>query len=126
MDDGRARTPIASTPTGDGADVNSISFIRAFFEDFPGSIATRAVDYAQIFENKGFDSKEFLKGILTADQVERWKIPEGHAIQIVQQILMLFEPVVLVLPVFTSVGGGVPSCCFDTCLVSERCQADKV
>ena len=54
-------TPIAPTPTGDGADVNSIAFIKAFFEDFPyhfpGSIATRAADYTKIFENKGFDSK---------------------------------------------------------------------
>ncbi len=64
----------------------------------------RATDYTKIFENKGFDSKESLKGILTADQVERWKIPEGHAIQIVQQILLLFAPVAL--PVFTPVGGG--------------------
>ena len=97
-------TPIASTPTRDNADVNSIAFIKAFFEDFPGSIATRAADYTKIFENKGFDSKESLKGILTADQVEKWKIPEGHAIQIVQQILLLFAPVAL--PVFTHVGGG--------------------
>jgi hypothetical protein len=84
--------------------VNNIAFIKAFFEDFPGSIATRAADYTKIFENKGFDSKESLKGILTADQVEKWKIPEGHAIQIVQQILLLFAPVAL--PVFTPVGGG--------------------
>ena len=97
-------TPIASTPSRDNADVNSIAFIKAFFEDFPGSIATRAADYTKIFENKGFDSKESLKGILTADQVEKWKIPEGHAIQIVQQILLLFAPVAL--PVFTPVGGG--------------------
>ena len=97
---------IASTPSRDDADVNSIAFIKAFFEDFPGSIATKAADYAKIFENKGFDSKESLKGILTADQVEKWRIPEGHAIQIVQQILLLFAPVVL--PVFTPVGGGAP------------------
>ena len=102
--DGRL-TPIASTPSRDDADVNSIAFIKAFFEDFPGSIATKAADYAKIFDNKGFDSKESLKGILTVDQLERWKIPEGHAIQIVQQILLLFEPVAL--PVFTPVGGGV-------------------
>ena len=76
-------TPIAST-LRDNADVNSIAFIKAFFEDFQGSIATRATDYSKIFENKGFDTKESLKGILTADQVEKWKIPEGHAIQIVQ------------------------------------------
>ena len=87
---------MASTPTRDNADVNSIAFIKAFFEDFPGSIATRAVDYAKIFENKGFDSKESLKGITSVDQLERWKIPEGHAIiQIVAQIRMLFAPVVL-------------------------------
>jgi hypothetical protein len=100
-------TPIASTPTRDNADANSIAFIKAFFEDFQGStpsIAMRATDYTKIFENKGFDSKESLRGILTADQVERWKIPEGHAIQIVQQILLLFAPVAL--PVFTPVGGG--------------------
>ena len=97
-------TPIASTPSRDNADVNSIAFIKAFFEDFPGSIATRAADYTKIFENKGFDSKESLKGILSADQVEKWKIPEGHAIMIVQQILLLFAPVAL--PVFTPVGGG--------------------
>ena len=41
--------------------VSSISLIIAPFEDFPGSIATRAVDYAKIFENKGFDSKASLK-----------------------------------------------------------------
>ena len=35
-----------------GADVNSIAFIKAPIEDFPGSIATTAVDYAKIFENK--------------------------------------------------------------------------
>ena len=86
--------------------MNSIAFIKAFFEDFPGPIATRAADYTKIFDNKGFDSKESLKGILTADQVEKWKIPEGHAIQIVQQILLLFAPVAL--PVFTPVGGGAP------------------
>jgi hypothetical protein len=88
-------TPIASTPTRDNADANSIAFIKAFFEDFQGStlsIAMRATDYTKIFENKGFDSKESLKGILIADQVEKWKIPEGHAIQIVQQILLLFAP----------------------------------
>ena len=61
----------------------------------------RATDYTKIFENKGFDSKESLKGILTADQLEKWKIPEGHAIQIVQQILLLFAPVAL--PVFAPV-----------------------
>ena len=88
-------TLIASTPSRDDADVNSIAFIKASFEDFPGSIATKAADYAKIFENKGFDSKESLKGILSADQVEKWKIPEGHAIQIVQQILLLFAPVAL-------------------------------
>ena len=99
-------TPIASTPSRDDADVNSTAFIKAFFEDFPGSIATKAADYAKIFENKGFDSKESLKGNLTADQVEKWRIPVGHAIQIVQQILLLFAPVVL--PVFTPVGGGAP------------------
>ncbi len=54
-------TQIASTPTGDNADVNSIAFIKAFFEDFPGSIATRAADYTKIFENKGFDSKKFVE-----------------------------------------------------------------
>ena len=97
-------TPIASTPTRDNADVNNIAYIKAFFEDFPGPIATRAADYTKIFENKGFDSKESLKGILTVDQVEKWKISEGHAIQIVQQILLLFAPVAL--PVFTPVGGG--------------------
>ena len=43
-------TPIASTPSRDDADVNSIAFIKAFFEDFPGSIATKAADYAKIFE----------------------------------------------------------------------------
>ena len=86
--------------------MNSIAFIKAFFEDFLGPIATKAADYAKIFENKGFDSKESLKGILTADQVEKWRIPEGHAIQIVQQTLLLFAPVVL--PVFTPVGGGAP------------------
>ena len=75
---------MASTPTRDNADVNSIAFIKAFFEDFPGPIATKAADYTKIFDNKGFDSKESLKGILTADQVEKWKIPEGHANQIVQ------------------------------------------
>ena len=95
---------IASTPTRDNADVNSIAFIKAFFEDFPGPIASRAADYTKIFDNKGFDSKESLKGILTPDQVEKWKIPEGHAIQIVQQILLLFAPVVL--PVFAPVGGA--------------------
>ena len=68
-------TPLASTPSRDGADVNSIAFIKAFFEDFLGPIATKAADYAKIFENKGFDSKESLKGILTADQVEKWRIP---------------------------------------------------
>ena len=83
-------TPMASTPSRDNADVNSIAFIKAFFEDFPGSIATKAADYAKIFEKKGFDSKESRKGILTADQVEKWRIPEGHAIQIVQQILYRF------------------------------------
>jgi len=75
-------TPNAST-TRDNADVNNIAFIKAFFEDFPGPIAMKATDYTKIFENKGFDSKESLKGILTADQVERWKIAEGHAIQFV-------------------------------------------
>ena len=41
--------------------------------------------------------------------MEKWKIPEGHAIQIVQhilEILLLFAPVAL--PVFTPVGGGAP------------------
>ena len=57
-------TPIAPTPTRDNADVNSIALIKAFFEDFPGSIATRAVERKD-FEDKGFDSKESLKGILT-------------------------------------------------------------
>jgi hypothetical protein len=61
----------------------------------------RATDYTKIFENKGFDSKESLKGILTAGQVETWKIPEGHAIQIVQQILLLFAPVALVGDLFS-------------------------
>ena len=84
-------TPIASTTTRDNADVNSIAFIKAFLEDFPGSIATRAADYTKIFENKGFDSKESLKGILTADQVEKWKIPEGHAIQIVRNNFLKFQ-----------------------------------
>ncbi len=97
-------TPIASTPMRDNADVNSFAFIKAFLEDFLGSIATRAADYTKIFANKGFDPKESLKGILTADQVEKWRIPKGHAIQIVQQILLLFAPVAL--PVFTPVGGG--------------------
>ncbi len=62
-------TPNAST-TRYTADVNNIAFIKAFFEDFQGSIAMRATDYTTIFENKGFDSKESLKGILTAHQVE--------------------------------------------------------
>ncbi len=48
-------TPIASTPTRDNADVNSIAFIKAFFEDFPGPIALRAADYTKIFDNKGFE-----------------------------------------------------------------------
>ena len=48
---------MASTPTRDNADVNSIAFIKAFFEDFPCVIATKAADYTKIFENKGFDSK---------------------------------------------------------------------
>ncbi len=54
---------------GDGADVSGIAFIKAFFEDVSGSIATRAADYAKIFENKGFYSKEPLKGILAT----KWK-----------------------------------------------------
>jgi hypothetical protein len=41
--------------TRDNADVNNIAFIKAFFEDFPGSIATKAADYTKIFEKKGFD-----------------------------------------------------------------------
>ena len=45
-------TPIASTPTRDNADVNSIAFIKAFFEDFPGSIATRAADYTNLREQR--------------------------------------------------------------------------
>ncbi len=100
MDDGRQLRPRLREITQ--IDVNGILFIKAFFEDFPGSIATRAADYTKIFENKVFESKESLKGILTADQVEKWKIPEGHAI--VQQILLLFAPVAL--PVFTPVGSG--------------------
>ena len=36
--------------------------------------------------------------------MEDGRIPEGHAIQFVQQILLLFAPVAL--PVFTPVGGG--------------------
>ena len=102
-------TPIASTPSRDNADVNSIAFIKAFFEDFPGSIATRAVDTQRSSRTKASTySKESLKGFSPqTTEVERWKIPEGHAtcIQIVQQILMLFAPVAL--PVFTPVGGGV-------------------
>ena len=98
-------TPIVSTPQRDNADQNTIDYIKLFFEDFPGPIASKAVEYAKIFENKGFDSKESLKGITPVDQLGRW-IPEGHAIQIVAQILMLFAPVVL--PVFTPVGGGAP------------------
>ena len=86
--------------------MNTIAFIKAFFEDFPGPIASKAVEYAKIFENKGFDSKESLKGITSVDQLERWKIPEVYAIQIVAQIRMLFAPVVL--PVFTPMGGGAP------------------
>ena len=62
-------TPIAPTPSRDDADVNSIALIKASFGDFPGSIATTAADYAKIFENRGFDSKASLKGILTADQL---------------------------------------------------------
>ena len=38
--------------------------------------------------------------------MEKWRIPEGHGIQIAQQILLLFAPAVL--PVFTRVGGGAP------------------
>ena len=71
MDDGRQLRP---APSRNDADVNSIAFIKAFFEDFPGSIATKAADYAKIFENKGFDSKESLKGIQSVEQLEKWKI----------------------------------------------------
>ena len=80
---------MVSTPSRDNADVNSIAFIKAFFEDFPGVIATKAADYAKIFENKGFDSKESLKGILTADQVEKWRIPEGHAVRTADRLVRL-------------------------------------
>ncbi len=45
-------TPIASTPTRDNADVNSIALIKAFLGDFPGSIATRAADYTKIFDSE--------------------------------------------------------------------------
>ena len=63
-----------STPQRDNADPNTIDYIKLFFEDFPGSIRTKAADYAKIFENKGFDSKESLKGILTADTPQaKWK-----------------------------------------------------
>ena len=99
-------TPIVSTPQRDNADPNTIDYIELFFEDFPGSIRTKAADYAKIFENKGFDSKESLKGIQSVEQLEKWKIPEGHAIQIVEQILLMFDHVVL--PVFAPLGGGAP------------------
>ena len=65
-----------STPQRDNADPNTIDYIKLFFEDFPGPIASKAVEYAKIFENRGFDSIESLKGIFPVKQVERWKIPE--------------------------------------------------
>ena len=69
-------TPIVSTPQRDNnADPNTIDYIKLFFEDFPGSIRTKAADYAKIFENKGFDSKEPLKGLQSVEQLEKWKIP---------------------------------------------------
>ena len=72
-------TPVVSTPQRENADTNTIDYIKLFFEDFPGSIRTKAADYEKIFKNKGFDSKESLKGIQSAEQLEKWKIPEGHA-----------------------------------------------
>ena len=35
-------TPIVSTPQRDNADPNTIDYIKLFFEDFPGSIRTKA------------------------------------------------------------------------------------
>ena len=67
-------TPIVPTPQRDNADPNTIDYIKLFFEDFPGSIRTnartKAVDYAKIFENKGFDLKESLKGTLSLEQLK--------------------------------------------------------
>ena len=115
-------TLIPPTPPRDDADVNTIALKKAFFEDFPGPIASKAVEYAKIFENKGFDSKESLKA------QAKWKGGRSPSVMLFRSLsrygCFLRPWSFLCSTCVHPCGrwGTAYFCCSDTCRVSE-CEA---